>query len=162
MKKAEIKVLRNNEQQIENELVLKEEKIYILKDKRLRLEIIQLHYDMLIAKYKEQQKTVELVTRNYQQLGVTKEAKQYMVERYNQYQRMKNRMEIPAGKLRPNTMPEKLQQYILVDFIIKLPVSRDHNSILVVYDRFLKMSYFIITIEKIIAEKFVRLFRDNM
>ena len=40
MKKAEIKVLRNNEWQIENELVLKEEKIYILKDKRLRLEII--------------------------------------------------------------------------------------------------------------------------
>ena len=40
MKKAEIKVLRNNEWQIENELVLKEEKMYILKDKRLRLEII--------------------------------------------------------------------------------------------------------------------------
>ena len=40
MKKAEVKVLRNNEWQIENELVLKEEKIYILKDKRLRLEII--------------------------------------------------------------------------------------------------------------------------
>ena len=49
--------------------------------------------------------------------------------------------------------------YILVDFIIKLPVSRDHNSILVVCDRFFKMLYFIITIEKIIAEKLVRLFK---
>ena len=75
---------------------------------------------------------------------------------------MKNRIEIPTEKLRPNTVPEKLWQYILVDFIIKLPVSRDHNSILVVCDRFFKMLYFIITIEKIIAEKLVKLFRDNI
>jgi len=40
IKKAGIKVLRNNEWQIEDELVLKEEKVYILKDKSLRLEII--------------------------------------------------------------------------------------------------------------------------
>ena len=40
IKKAEIKVLRNNEQQIKDELVLKVEKVYILKDESLRLEII--------------------------------------------------------------------------------------------------------------------------
>jgi len=40
MKKAGVKVLRNNKWQIENKLVLKEEKIYVLKDKSLRLEII--------------------------------------------------------------------------------------------------------------------------
>ena len=39
MKKAEVKVLRNNEQQIENDLVLKEGKMYVLRDE-LRLEII--------------------------------------------------------------------------------------------------------------------------
>jgi len=37
MKKIRIKVLRKNEWQIEDELVLKEEKVYILKDKSLRL-----------------------------------------------------------------------------------------------------------------------------
>ena len=65
MKKAKAKVLRNNEQQIENKLVLKERKMYILKDKSLRLEIIWLYHNMLITEYKEQQKIVELVTRNY-------------------------------------------------------------------------------------------------
>jgi len=30
------------------------------------------------------------------------------MERYDQYQRIKNRTEIPTGKLRPNTVPEKL------------------------------------------------------
>ena len=54
MKRAKVKVLRNNEQQIENNLVLKEEKVYIPKDESLRLEIIQLYYDTLIVEHKEQ------------------------------------------------------------------------------------------------------------
>jgi len=49
MKKAGVKVLRNNKWQIEDKLVLKEEKVYVLKDESLRLEIIQLHHDMPIV-----------------------------------------------------------------------------------------------------------------
>ena len=49
MKKAGIKVLKGDEWQIEGELVLKEEKVYILKDKELRVKIIQLHHNMLAA-----------------------------------------------------------------------------------------------------------------
>jgi len=54
MKKARVKVLRNDEWQIENDLVLKEEKVYVPKDEELRLKIIWLHHDMLIAGYGEQ------------------------------------------------------------------------------------------------------------
>jgi len=42
MKKANVKVLRIDE------LVLKERKIYVLKDESLRLEIIQLHHNIPI------------------------------------------------------------------------------------------------------------------
>ena len=42
IKKVGVKILRNNEWQIEIELVLKKRKIYVLKDEGLRLEIIQL------------------------------------------------------------------------------------------------------------------------
>jgi len=65
-----------------------------------------------------------------------------------------------AEKLRPNKVPERLWQYILVDFIMKLLVSKGYNSILVVHDRFLKISHFVATIEKITAEGLARLFRD--
>ena len=65
MKKAGVKVLKNDEWQIGDELVLKERKVYVLKDESLRLEIIQLYHDMLIAEHEGQWKTVELVTRNY-------------------------------------------------------------------------------------------------
>ena len=40
MKKAKVKMLQEEEWQIEGDLVLKEGKIYILKDKELRAEII--------------------------------------------------------------------------------------------------------------------------
>ena len=54
MKKARVQVLRNEEWQIENDLVLKEEKVYMLRDEKLRLEIIWLHYDTLITEHGEQ------------------------------------------------------------------------------------------------------------
>ena len=75
---------------------------------------------------------------------------------------MKNRAEMLAGKLRPNEVLERLWQYISVNFITKLPISKGHNSILVVCDRFSKMSHFVATTEKTMAEGLVRLFRDNV
>ena len=72
MKKAGVKVLRNNEQQIKNRLVLKERKVYISKDESLRLEIIQLYYDTPIVEHERQWKIVELITRSYWQPGVMK------------------------------------------------------------------------------------------
>ena len=53
MNKVGVKVLRNDKWQIENKLVLKEEKVYVPKDESLMLEIIWLHYDMLIVEYAE-------------------------------------------------------------------------------------------------------------
>ena len=40
MKKAEIKAVRGEEWQLERDLVLKEGKVYVPKDKELRVEII--------------------------------------------------------------------------------------------------------------------------
>jgi len=64
MKKMGIKVLKGEEWQIKRDLMLKEGKIYVPKDEILRVEIIQLYHDMLVAGHKEKWKTTELVTRN--------------------------------------------------------------------------------------------------
>ena len=53
IKKIGVEVLRGDEQQINKELVLKKEKIYIPKNKELRVEILWLHHDVLIAGYRE-------------------------------------------------------------------------------------------------------------
>jgi len=161
MKKAGVKTLRDEEWEIEEGLVLKEERVYVPKDEKLRVEIIRLHHDMPIAGHGGQWKTVELVTRNYWWSGMMKEVKRY-VEGCDQCQRMKNRAERLAGKLKPNQIPEKPWQHILVDFITKLQVLKGHDLILVVCDRFSKMSYFVATTEKTTAEGLARLFRDNV
>ena len=49
MKKAGVKMLRDEEWQIEEGLVLKKRRVYIPKDEKLRVEIIQRHHDTLIA-----------------------------------------------------------------------------------------------------------------
>ncbi len=53
MKKAKVRELQGNEWQIEGNLVLKEEKMYVLRDEELRAEIIWLHHDMLAAEHRE-------------------------------------------------------------------------------------------------------------
>ena len=53
MKKTKVKVLRGDKWQIKGDLVLKKEKVYTPKNKELRVEIIQLHYDMLTTEHRE-------------------------------------------------------------------------------------------------------------
>ena len=84
------------------------------------------------------------------------------IERCNACQRNKNRTEVPAEKLMPNSVLEKPWSHILADFITKLPLAQGYNSILVVYDRITKMAHFVPTMEKTLMEGVARLFRDNV
>ena len=139
----------------------KEEKVYVPKDNKLRAEIIRLHHDMPVGDHRGQWKIIELVTRNFWWPEVTKEIKQY-VEEYDACQYNKNCMKQPAGKLMPNSIPEKPQAYILADFITKLPLAQGYDLILLIVNKLTKMVHFIPTTEKTFAEGLARLFRDNM
>jgi len=161
MKKAGIKMLRDEEWREEDGLLLKKEKVYVPKDEALRVEVIRLHHDTPVGGHGGQWKTTELVTRNFWWPGVTREVKQY-VEGCDACQHNKNRTEQPAGKLMPNLIPEKAWTHISADFITKLPLAQGYDSILVVVDWFTKMAHFVPTTKKTIAEGLARLFRDNM
>ena len=161
MKQAGVKMLRDEEWRKIDSIMYKEEKVYVLRDNELRMEIVRLYHNMPVGGHGGQQKTVELVTWNFWQPGVTKEIKRY-VEGYDVCQCNKNRTEQPAGKLMPNSIPEKPWTHILADFITKLLLVQEYNLILVVVNRLTKMVYFIPTTEKTMAEGLARLFRDNM
>ena len=87
--------------------MLKKEKVYVPKNEELRVEIIQLHHDVPVAGHKGKWKMIELVTRNYWWLGVTKDIGKY-IEGYDICQRMKNRIEALVGKLKLSKILEKL------------------------------------------------------
>jgi len=106
MKKARVKELRGVEWKIEGDLVLKEGKIYVLKDVELRAEIIWLYHDIPVAGHGERWKMIELVMRNYWCPGIIRDVGRY-VEGCNLCQRMKNRMEEVVGKLKLSEVLKK-------------------------------------------------------
>jgi len=57
MKKVEVNILRGYKWQVEGNLMLKERKVYMLKNEELRMEIIQLYHNILTAGHRERWKT---------------------------------------------------------------------------------------------------------
>ena len=84
------------------------------------------------------------------------------VEECDLCQRMKNRTEEPAGKLKLSEVPQKTWTHLTVDFITKLPVVAGKDMILVVCDRLSKMTYFVTTMEETSVEELARLFQNNV
>ena len=84
------------------------------------------------------------------------------IEECNLCQRMKNKTEKLAGKLKLSKVPKKLWTHLMVDFITKLLVVARKDAILVVCDQLSKMTHFVATIEGMSVEGLVRLFRDNV
>ena len=93
--------------------------------------------------------------------GVTRDIGKY-VEGCDLCQRMKNRTEELAGKLKLSEVPQKTWTHLTVDFITKLPVVAEKDAILVVCDRLSKMMHFVATTEGTSAEGLARLLRDNV
>ena len=92
---------------------------------------------------------------------MTRDVEKY-VDRCNIYQRMKNRTEIPAGKLKLSEIPKKLWTYLIVDFITKLLLVARKDAILVVCDRLSKMIYFVVVTKGTSAKQLAQLFRNNV
>jgi len=161
MKKVGVKELRGNKWKIERDLVLKEGKVYVPKEKELKVKIIRLYHDVPAVGHGGRWKTVELVTRNYWWLGVMRDVGKY-IEGCDLCQRMKNRTEELAGKLKLSEVLEKPWLHLTVDFIMKLPVVAGKDAILVVCDRLSKITHFVATTKGTSAEELARLFRDNV
>ena len=61
----DIKALREDEWELKKDLVLREGKVYIPKNNKLRLEVIWLHYDVPVVEHGKKWKITKLATRNY-------------------------------------------------------------------------------------------------
>ena len=84
------------------------------------------------------------------------------VKDFDMCQRMKNKTEGLARKLKLSKVPEKPQTHLTVDFITKLPLMAEKDAILVVCNRLSKMTHFIVTTKGTSAEELAQLFRNNM
>jgi len=71
-------------------------------------------------------------------------------------------MEVSVGKLKLSEVLEKSWMHLMVDFITKLLLVAEKDTILVMCDRLSKMTHFVATTEETSAEGLARLFRDNV
>jgi len=135
--------------------------LYVPAKESLRHRIFRAHHDDYLAGHPRQYRTAELVTRNYYWPGVSKDAKKY-VAACPTCQRTKTFPARPRGPLHPNAVPERPWQYISIDLITKLPVSRGFDSIAVVVDRLGKGIRALPCTERISGEGVARLYRDHV
>ena len=69
------------------------------------------------------------------------------IDRYDLYQRIKNRTETLVKKLMINKVLERSWIYLIIDFITKLLLVARNNVILVVCDRLSIIAYFVAVLE---------------
>ena len=108
-------------------------KMYVPKDRDLRMEIVHLHHDTPIPGHPGMEKTLELMQCSYTWPGMPALVKDY-VSRCDCCARFKGCNQAPAGKLKPLDTPPGPWKEISADFITDLPRSEGFDSILVVVD----------------------------
>ena len=68
----------------------------------------------------------------------------YYIARCMEFQKVKVDYRLPTGLLQPLPIPKWKWEVVIIDFITKFPkTTRQHNSIMVVVDKFTKDAHFI-------------------
>jgi hypothetical protein len=126
-----------------------------------KLEILQSRHDSPAAGHPGQEKTYDLVTRNFWWPGIREYIKNY-VRSCEVCQRSKASRHKPYGLLEPLPIPDTPWSSIGMDFIVKLPVSHGFDSILVFVCRRTKQAHFVPCNEAIDAVGTANLFLNNI
>ena len=118
--------------------------IYIPDSNDLRLRVLRYKHDHILSGHPGQNKTTELIRRDYTWPGLREFVKKY-VKSCTTCMRAKPQRHKPYGLLKQLPIPERPWNSISMDFIETLPTSSGSNSILVIVGRLTKQAIFIPT-----------------
>ena len=133
----------------------------------IQREAIKEIYKSKLGRYKGIAKTIVQVYKHYDFLYILVQVKE-VVKKYNIYNRSKIGQYKLYRLLQPLPIIQRLQSSITIDFIIKLPISKDsatsiiYNSILIVVDRLIKQVYFFLYKETQTVEQLVDIVYRNI
>jgi len=117
-------------------------RLYIPNDEGLQTTIAKGCHDLQVAGHFGQEKTVEIVSRDFHWKGLTAWINDY-VPSCDECQHNKSPRHARYGLLQPLQTPFAAWTSISRDFITRLPESHGHTQIMVVVNRFTKMAHFI-------------------
>jgi Reverse transcriptase (RNA-dependent DNA polymerase)/RNase H-like domain found in reverse transcriptase/Integrase zinc binding domain/Chromo (CHRromatin Organisation MOdifier) domain len=145
----------------EDGLILKRGLIYVPNQNDIRLRLLHMHHDTAMAGHLGQEKTYELLSRNYTWPDMRQFVSKY-VSSCETCARNKAPRQRPHGPLCPLPIPSAPWKSVSMDFIIELPLSHGFNAIYVCIDRLTKMAHFIPTITEVTAEETAKLYLQNV
>lgn len=133
----------------------------LISDDAKKLEILKTRHESLAAGHPGQAKTYELVARDFFWPGM-RHYNNHFVNSCDTCQRNKAPRHKPYGLLEPLSVTEKPWSSISMDFIVKLPESKNADSILVFVCRMTKQAHFVPCKETIDAAGTADLFIRNV
>jgi len=166
MKESEIEKLRkgsvqDGEWKEGEEVITVKGKVYVPQDPQLRHDIVHAHHDTPVAGHPGRWKTLELVSRHYWWPGISRYISEY-VKGCDKCNRAKIYPTAPAGRLEPNSIPERRWQVVTTDLISGLPESHGFDTIWVAVDRLTKRIRIAPTTMEVDSVGIARLFRDHV
>jgi len=132
-------------------------KIYVPWSPDLRRQIVALCYDPQIAGHPRHWKTLELVSWNYWWPQMSRYIGQY-VSTCDLCLWTKPWRHSPVGELQPLSVPDEWWDTLSVDFVVELPESSGHDTVMTVVDSVSKRVYFVPTYTMVTVEGAARLF----
>ena len=137
-------------------------RLYIPEDSMLRRDILESEHDTKVAGHMGQDKTVELIKRNFYWPSMVNDIEDY-VRSCEVCQRTKTPRHARYGLLHPLELAYTPWESISMDFITELPESNGCTQIWVIVDRFTKMAHFIaLRDDAKKAEDLARIFVKNI
>ena len=131
--------------------------LYIPNNEELQTQIAKGCHDSQIAGHFRQEKTIEIVCRDFYWKGLTTWINDYVRSCY-ECQHNKSPRHARFGLLQHLQVPYAAWTSISTDFITQLPESQGRTQIMVVVDRFTKMAHFIALEENATAKDVANVF----
>jgi len=153
----ELITLREGGKKMPDEMIEKDwllyykNRLYIPENEALQTEIAQGCHDSSVAGHFGQEKTIEIVTRDFYWKELADWIRDY-VRSCNEFQHSKSPRHAKYGLIQPLEVPYAGWSSISTNFITQLPESQGKTQIMVVVDQFTKMSHFIGLHENVTAK----------
>ena len=147
------------------ELVRHNERLYILDDEVVREEIVSKNHDDSLIEHFDVEKTLKLIQRKYFWLDCAKQTIAY-VQTCDVCQRIKASRHKSYDELTSLSISKKSWKKIIMNFVIDLSSSKRkevvYDSILIVVNRYIKMTKYIFVIVKIDVVALTKMFFEEI
>jgi len=138
-----------------------ERRVYVPDANNLRLQVLQLKHDHILAGHPEQSKTYQLIYQDFYWPNLQEFIADY-VNSCNTCTQNKSKWHKPYGMLKQLPIPPQPWESIFMDFIEQLPLSNGYTNILVIVDQLTKQTIFIPTTRSIDTTELAQLFIENV